>query len=103
MTKEYIIRDEMIEQTKARIVLGAPKFNTGLEAAIEVATSIPAADVVEVQHGRWHRFMKGSGQSGNTLILSDAFQCTVCKESVWNKSDYCPNCGAKMDGGQDGG
>lgn len=48
MTKEYISRDEMIEKTKARIVLGAPKFNTGLEAAIEVATSIPAADVVEV-------------------------------------------------------
>ena len=48
MTKEYISRDEMIKQAKARIVLGAPKFNTGLEAAIEVATSIPAADVVEV-------------------------------------------------------
>lgn len=48
MAKEYIIRDEMIEQTKARIVLGAPRFNTGLEAAIEVATSLPAADVVEV-------------------------------------------------------
>ena len=46
MAKEYIIRDEMIEQTKARIVLGAPKFNTGIEAAIEVATSLPAADVV---------------------------------------------------------
>lgn len=48
MAKEYIPRDEMIEQTKARVVLGAPRFNTGLEAAIEVATSIPAADVVKV-------------------------------------------------------
>lgn len=47
MVGDYISRDEMVEQTKARIVLGAPKFNTGLETAIEVATSIPAADVVE--------------------------------------------------------
>lgn len=53
MTKEYIIRDEMIEQIKARVVLGAPRFNTGLEAAIEVATSLPAADVVEIpEEGR---------------------------------------------------
>ena len=65
-------------------------------SAITLIKNVPAADVVEVRHGRWHRFMKGSGQSGNTLILSDAFQCTVCKESFWNKSNYCPNCGADM-------
>lgn len=49
--KDYIRRDEMIKQLKARLVLGAPKFNTGLETAIEVATSLPAADVVE--RPRW--------------------------------------------------
>ena len=51
MTKEYISRDEMIEQTKGRIVIGAPRYNDGLRTAIEVATSIPTADVVE--QPRW--------------------------------------------------
>ena len=72
---------------------------TSTAPALEVK-AMPAADVVEVRHGSWHRFMKGGGQSGNIIICSDAFQCTVCKESFWNKSNYCPNCGAKMDGGQ---
>lgn len=93
---DYISRDEMIEQTKARIVWGAPKFNTGLKTAIEVATSIPAADVVEVRHGRW--------------ILNDDESVAFCSEcdcaipTKWGKDMtwlWCPECGLKMDGGQD--
>ena len=89
--KDFISRDEMIEQTKARIVLGAPKFNTGLEAAIEVATSIPAADVVEVRHAHWY------------LDNGCAF-CSECKNSfppkIRSQALFCPRCGAKMDGGK---
>lgn len=64
MAKEYISRDEMIEQTKARIVLGAPKFNTGIAAAIEVATSIHAADVVEVVRCRECRYAPSGTDDG---------------------------------------
>lgn len=64
-----------------------------LEAALR---GIPYADVAPVVHGRW-----------------DGNDCTVCK-LPWNYNmvqdaddwgyfdpmpDYCPNCGAKMDGG----
>lgn len=56
----------------------------------------PVADVEEVRHGRWHRYSKGQGSYNGVIILSDAFQCTICKESFWNKSDYCPHCGADM-------
>ena len=71
------------------------------QGIVERIKAIPAADVVEVRHGLWHKYSKGSGSLNGVIILSDAFQCTVCKESFWNKSNYCPNCGAKMDGGQD--
>ena len=103
MTKEYISRDEMIKQTKAQIVLGAPKFNTGLKAAIEVATSITAADVVGVRHGWWVI------KSDDLPILNDkVYGCSLCDDNnrryyEWQLSNYCPNCGAKMDGGQDDG
>ena len=72
-----------------------------LTNADEILNDIPAADVVEVRHGRWHRYSKGSGSYNGVIILSDAFQCTICEKSFWSKSDYCPSCGAKMDGGQD--
>ena len=50
---------------------------------------LPTVDAVEVVHGRW----------------DDECRCTVCGwyGEDWYKRDvyyfdYCPNCGAKMDG-----
>ena len=51
----------------------------------------PAADVAPVVHGRWV----------NTHSDSEFVQCCLCKYPVyvaWNVTNYCPNCGAKMDG-----
>lgn len=55
--------------------------------------SIPAADVVPVVYGRWVTHYR----SGTPV--AEGYVSTCC--DMWNnrKSDYCPNCGAKMDGG----
>ena len=52
---------------------------------------IPAADVSPVRHGRW----RCHGDCGVT-------ECSVCGWSIEEYVGdyaYCPNCGAKMDGG----
>ena len=52
-----------------------------------------AADVVPVVHGRW----KCHGDCGVT-------ECSACGWSIEEYVGdyaYCPNCGAKMDGGSD--
>lgn len=69
---------------------------------------IPRADAVEVVHGRWLR-------SGGDLHSSGyAIDCSVCNKThfvhykhslgslygckeLFEKPNYCPNCGAKMD------
>ena len=55
--------------------------------AIASLADLPAADVVEVRHGRW--------------IYKETwsiFECSCCGVSmVRNVYQYCPNCGAKMD------
>lgn len=64
----------------------------------EAIDSIPAADVAPVVHGRWVTHYR----SGTTV--AEGYVSTCC--DMWNnrKSDYCPNCGAKMDGKRkDGG
>ena len=50
--------------------------------------SIPAADVVEVRHGRWEN-------GGNGLYDT----CTACGEEIYLAipMNYCPLCGARMD------
>lgn len=58
---------------------------------------MPAADVAPVRHGRWET----NSDMPDTLI------CSVCKcgFDMWKHDphNYCPNCGAKMDGGADNG
>lgn len=56
--------------------------------AQEVIDSIPSADVAPVRHGRWEADMGG-------------VWCSVCGEYSEGEWDYCPYCGARMDGGND--
>ena len=59
---------------------------------------MPAADVAEVVHGRW---IKDDFLSDD---VNNAEKCSQCGELIgWfgNLPNYCPNCCAKMDGGND--
>lgn len=64
----------------------------------------PAADVTPVRHGRWISWE----EAGNPVPSPDRHECSVCHDAAQVLvnglellSDYCPNCGAKMDGGND--
>lgn len=55
------------------------------------------ADVVEAEHGYWKE-VNQIGR-GSRHIQYTTKQCSVC--GYWNgrkKTNYCPECGAKMDG-----
>lgn len=70
---------------------------TGGEEAEVVQIQIveSAADVVEVRHGRWL-----SNPHTDELICSecDGIAPVDCEKEDFYESNYCPNCGAKMDG-----
>ena len=53
---------------------------------------IKAADVAPVRHGRWVHHIAGGKQIS-------ACWCSVCNVEHETEQNYCPNCGAKMDGG----
>ncbi len=49
-----------------------------------------------VVHGRW--IWDNSPEFGNPY---GSYKCSECKERQSFKENYCPNCGAKMDGDRD--
>lgn len=58
----------------------------------------PAADVAPVVHGRWERDADGDWYCTNCDEVVAI--CESGRERTYRKP-YCPNCGAKMDGGGD--
>ena len=74
-------------------------FVVSLQAVLDGVDFQPAADVAPVVHGRWVQVI-------HHVEFEDGFVdriyecCSRCHEPNGRKtSNYCPNCGAKMDGG----
>ena len=86
VAKEYLYHDSKSN----------PYFRSqACQQVIDILDTVPIADVVEVQHGRWIGVQLGD------------MQCSLCKEvysvcaGLLGDYNYCPNCGAIMDGGND--
>lgn len=75
------------------------------EEFTEYLDEIPTADVAPVRHGRWEG--TADGYADGELVY-DMWACSECgfdadgaeEKPEWK---YCPNCGAKMDGGAENG
>lgn len=101
--KEYIEREAAIDTLCGHFIPNRTKY-------VKEIRAIPAADVVEVRHGRWvHGREVGRDYLGDCLvgIFYDRWTCSECGYVVDDHEyfginyKFCPNCGAKMDGGTD--
>lgn len=102
---EYISRNEAINAIKSLESSMPAKDNyaKGYDAAlgralIAVREAPPAADVQPIKRGRWSECYTDSHHYSGI--------CTVCgKASIRsikeNPLEYCPKCGARMDGGNE--
>lgn len=99
---EYVEREAVIDLITRRY--------ENPEICTQEINSIPAADVAPVVHGRWI-FGKDLTYSWGQIPKNKYhLYCSECLEQAFNRSEdndpdfdvdtsYCPNCGAKMDGG----
>lgn len=73
---------------------------------VQTIMELPAADVAPVVHGRW--LEKKTWSLGRWVSW---FECSECGDRDYNAemyeampfcnvSNYCPNCGARMDGAE---
>lgn len=96
---EYIEREAFLKDIEERYCLpceGAGKDFNGckrracwVSAMCDDVIDSPAADVAPVVHGR-------KIENGNIGCFG---LCSLCSECLPYGANYCPNCGARMDGG----
>ena len=92
---EYIEREDALFALRKAERGGSMTALTRLERAYAEIREMPAADVAEVVHGRWI--------PTEYPFMNECEDCSSCgyRTLYGNGYDYCPNCGAKMDGGND--
>ena len=92
---------QYIERAKANesLIYNTRLKGIDLEEAVNAICSVPAADVAPVRHGydtRASRYFHCSVcDYGVADVYEDGPTLVFERQKEWN---YCPNCGAKMDG-----
>ena len=87
---EYIEREALLNELKEERKKGNFVFTS--KWIKEIMDNLPAADVVEVKRGEWQKLRRIQGVK--------YYMCSLCSEMAKNEHNYCPNCGAKMDGNE---
>ena len=101
MADRYVNYDKLLEE-RHRLGLDETSKIHKVNAFNQFIDRMPTADVAEVKHGEWI--------SASPCGYYD-FYCSCCKEFAityedsnyrerYHLTDYCPFCGAKMDGGK---
>lgn len=70
-----------------------------LQRGINQIKNFPAADVAPVVHGEWEKKYDTLSQDYNS-DNNWYHVCSACQKGSQYDTAYCPNCGAKMDGGK---
>ena len=116
---EYIER-EAATNVACNILWKMNDLSTSVMA--KALNSIPAADVAPVRHGRWILEAHDERVNYRWNVTAECSECCDEQKEIWagffpsvppciargaalvsaesvKLSNYCPNCGAKMDGG----
>lgn len=82
---------EYIDREAANLALAEQGFDW--DKVKQALVSVPTADVVPVVHGEW--------DANETCSLCGETSTEGLDATKWNYwlPNYCPHCGAKMDGG----
>lgn len=81
---EYITKEQVIEWFRP---YGHTDEGIPFDVLSTDISGMLAADVAQVVHGKWIPLGK----------RATIFECSVCNKCEPHISEYCPNCGAKMD------
>ena len=101
---EYIKREAALHEIERREVLMVGDKRISVDAMKSFIKNRPAADVAPVVHGRWEPYFEEVeiyNAGGVAERKQTGWICGRCKsvESItrYYKTNYCHNCGAKME------
>lgn len=124
LVADYIDRDAVISEIERREARMVGDKRVSVAAMKSFIKNRPAADVAPVVHGRWILEAHDERANYRWNVTAECSECCDEQKEIWagffpnvpspiardaalvsaesvKLSNYCPNCGAKMDGGAD--
>ena len=128
---EYIEREALMRRIKEIHCAECDSYHgvrcraCWVDDTLDYIDSEPAADVAPVRHGRWILEAHDERVNYRWNVTAECSECCDEQKEIWagffpnvpppiardvalisaesvKLSNYCPNCGARMDGGDDG-
>ena len=119
---EYIKREAALHEIERREVLMVGDKRISVDAMKSFIKNRPAADVAPVVHGRWIMEAHDERVNYRWNVTAECSECCDEQKEIWagffpnvppciardvalisaesvKLSNYCPNCGARMDAG----
>lgn len=99
---EYIEREALMRRIKEIHCAECDSYHgvrcraCWVDDTLDYIDSEPAADVTPVRHGRWVSVPHKLARVCSVCNRDEPYKFADIDADVY---DYCPNCGAKMDGG----
>lgn len=97
---EYIEREALLARLKFKIESDTTRNHAkyrGLESAQAQVRKAPAADVAPVVHSKWMEMVEYHEDGFGEWCQDIYYNCLNCDYATVVNTNYCPNCGAKMD------
>ena len=99
MADEYINKTELLFEMATSLIPQSMDITMGYAIAKDLIRKAPVADVTPVVHGEWSVVWVDQGH----IDMEKMYKCSVCGGRKYNDYHYCPDCGARMDGGNSNG
>lgn len=96
MMKDLISRKALLEAMQAKykrleeMKQNTPDYADAFTIIDILANELPTIEAASVVHGEWERI---------PYSYSNGYRCSCCgQKSIEKHWNFCPNCGARMDG-----
>lgn len=90
MLEGYISREAAVKAANEWVSEACMAPVMRVSRLFDKLAKLPAADVAEVVHAKWIPF--------HSEAAGDIQYCSACDIGFDARMDYCPHCGARMDG-----
>lgn len=101
---EYVSKEAMLKnlttELEQHLNEGDPRTHLVIQRFIKYVEDFPTVDVSPVRCGRWigvYEYCEAHNLRPSGLAVYH--WCSECDKAEKKTSDFCPNCGARMDGG----